>query len=196
MSGITGEGVLDEVEEAARHWWLYLVTGIAWILFGFLVLSFDLRTVWGVAVFFAIGLIAGGVAELAAASVVPSWRWLHVLLGVASIGAGIVALAWPGATFVVLAAIIGWYLMLNGVMDIGVALLSRDVDDLWLMSLVLGVAQLLIGFWAIGYAERSLVLLAVWVAAAAIGRGLSGVLLAFGLHQAGRSLRRLDATAA
>ena len=48
---------------------------------------------------------------------------------------------------------------------------------------------MLIGFWAIGYAGRSITLLVVWVGATALGRGISSLFIAFGLHDAGRQLR-------
>lgn len=184
------------LQEVTGKWWVYLVSGVAWIFFAFLLLSFDLTTVWGVAVFAAVGLLAGGVIELALAQVVDSWRWVHILLGVGSIAAGLTALVWPGTTFLVLAAIIGWYLMANGVLDIVVAFLSRGVDDLWTLTLVVGIAQVLIGAWAVGYAERSIVLLVVWVAAAALGRGMSSLFLAFGLHRADHALGGLRPLAA
>ena len=190
MSEMTGREILDDAEGMASRWWLYLITGIAWIFFGFLILSFDMTTVWGVAVFAAVGLLMGGSAELAVASVVPSWRWVHVLLGVAAIVAGIVALVWPGSTFLVLAAIVAWYLVFNGVLDVVVAFMVREVDDLWWLTLIVGIAQVMVGFWAIGYAERSIVLLVVWVAAAALGRGLSSLFMAFGLHRANRTFRQ------
>lgn len=188
MSGTTSttESV-DEADVVVGPWWLHLVIGIAWIFFAFLLLSFDMATVWGVAVFAGIALLSGGVFELMVASTVRSWRWVHILLGVAAIAAGIMALVWPGTTFLVLAAIIGWYLMFNGVLDIVVAFMARDEVDLWWLTLLVGIAQVLIGFWAVGYAERSIVLLVVWVAAAALGRGLSSIFLAFGLHGVGRS---------
>ena len=50
--------------EAARHWWVFLVTGILWILFAWIVLSFDYDSVWAVAVFFGFGMIAGGIMTI------------------------------------------------------------------------------------------------------------------------------------
>ena len=190
---------VDELTAEARvltgRWWLFLVSGIAWIFFAFLVLSWDLTTVWAVAVFFGIGFIGGGVMELAMASVVPSWKWLHVLFGVVSIGAGVIALVWPGQTFLVLAAIIGWYVLISGIVDVVTAFVSRDLDDLWWLRLVVGFLQVLIGFWAVGYAGRSIALLVVWVGATALARGISSLFLAFGLHSAGKELRRQTAGA-
>ena len=48
---------------------------------------------------------------------------------------------------------------------------------------------MLIGFWAIGYAGRSISLLVVWVGATALARGISSLFVGFGLHGAGKELR-------
>jgi uncharacterized membrane protein HdeD (DUF308 family) len=186
---LTGEA-RKELQQLAQRWWIFLISGVAWMFFAFFVLSFDFRTVWAVAVFFGVGFISGGLLELATARAVPSWKWLHVLFGVASIVAGIIALAWPGQTFLVLAAIIGWYVLVSGVIDVVTSFVTRRHDDLWWLTLIVGLAQVLIGFWAVGYAGRSIALLVVWVAATALARGISSIFIAFGLHGAGKELRR------
>jgi uncharacterized membrane protein HdeD (DUF308 family) len=177
-------------QEATRHWWLFLLAGALWIIFGWIVLSFNYETVWAVAVFFGIGFIAGGFMELFMAFDTPSWRWLHILFGAIAIIAGIMALIWPGQTFLVLAAIIGWYVLFAGIFDVVTSISTRDDNDLWWLQLILGIAQVLIGFWAIGYAGRSIALLVVWVGASALARGISSIFLGFGLHNAGKELRR------
>lgn len=184
----TLDGVADELYEASSRWWMFLISGIAWILFAFVILTWELTTVWAIAVFAGITFIAGGVVELATAGVVPSWRWVHVLIGVISIIAGIVAFVWPGQTFLVLAAILAWYLLFAGTIDVVVSFMARHVSELWWLGLIVGIAQVLIGFWAIGYADRSVVLLVVWVAATALARGLSGLFLAFSLHGAAKRI--------
>jgi uncharacterized membrane protein HdeD (DUF308 family) len=176
--------------ESTRWWWLFLVTGGLWIIFAFFVLSFSVDTVWAVAVLFGIGFIMGGIFELMLASVAESWRWLHIVFGIVAIIAGIVALVWPGQTFLVLAAITGWYLMIDGIMAIVVAVSTREINDLWWFGLILGIAEVLIGFWAVGYIGRSIALLVVWVAAAALARGVSDLIAGFTLHGADRKMRQ------
>jgi uncharacterized membrane protein HdeD (DUF308 family) len=183
-------------EEAASLWWLPLVTGILWILFAFVVLSFTYTTVWAVAVFFGFGLILGGLMEVMVGSQVRSWRWLHFTFGVIAIIAGVLALVWPGETFLVLAAIIGWYIMIAGVVDLVTAISTREDNDLWWLGLILGIVEILIGFWAVGYAGRSIALLVVWVGATALIRGISNLFAAFGLHGLGKTMRRKMAPAA
>lgn len=180
----------DDASALTRGWWVFLVSGIVWLGFGFLVLTWEAASVWTVAILASIVFIVGGLMELGAAAMATSWRWLHVVFGVVSIGAGIMALVWPGQTFVVLASILAWYLLITGVFEIIGAFMSRELDDMWWLRLVIGLAQVLIGFWAVGYAGRAVALLVVWVAAGAIARGLSSLFVAFGLHKVGKQLQR------
>jgi uncharacterized membrane protein HdeD (DUF308 family) len=185
----------EELAEVAKGWWLYLVAGVLWIIFGWVVLSFNFDTVWAIAVFFGFGFIIGGIMELIVGFETPAWRWLHILFGIIAIIAGILALIWPGQTFLVLAAIIGWYILFAGIMDIGIAFATKPENDLWWLQLVLGIAEVLIGFWAVGYSGRSIALLVVWVGASALARGISSIFLGFGLHSSGKELRKKLATA-
>jgi uncharacterized membrane protein HdeD (DUF308 family) len=174
----------DNIDDfQAIPWWLFLVTGALWMAFAFVVLSFDFRTVWAVAWFAGAAFIVAGLNEFMNASVVPNRKWLHIGLGVLFVGAGIFAVAWPTITFVALAAIIGWFLLFAGAFDIIGALIDRH--ELWWLRLIAGVIEIALGVWAIGYPSRSFALLAVWVAAAAVTRGVAQILLGIALRDAG-----------
>jgi uncharacterized membrane protein HdeD (DUF308 family) len=165
-------------------WWILLVTGIGWLVFAWLVLSFDFTTVWAVAVWAGCGIIAAGLMQFAAGTLLEGfWRWLSYGLAVAAVVVGFMCLIWPGETFVVLAALIGWYLMFKGVFDIVMALATKDVYDLWWLTLIVGIVEVLVGFWAIGYNGRSIALLVIWVGAAALARGVTDLFLAFQLKK-------------
>jgi hypothetical protein len=94
---------------------VFLLTGIPWLVFAWIVLSFNSSTVWAV---------------------------------------------------VVLAAIIGWFVLFAGIVEI------------------------LIGFCAVGCSGRSIALLVVWVGAVALASGISNLFVAFGLHRIGKQLRQ------
>lgn len=180
----------DALAGAVKHWWWFIVAGIAWILFAWIVLSFNYETVWAVAVFFGVGMIAGGLMNILVGIDATSWRWLHMAFGVISVIAGFIALIWPGQTFLVLAGIIGWFVMIAGLLDLITAIATKEENDMWWLGMIVGIAQVLIGFWAIGYAGRSIALLVIWVGATALARGISNLVIGFGLHGAGRELRR------
>lgn len=179
----------DAATEVTGVWWLFLITGIAWLIFAFIVLSFEYTTVWAVAVFAGFMFIFFGVNLWFTAAVVDGWKWLYILMGLVAFAAGIIAFAWPGQTFLALAGIIAWLLLFIGAFDVVRAFLDKDVDEHWWLTLILGIVQILIAFWAIGYTGREIVLLVVWVGAAALVRGIMNIVLAFSLRGARKRLK-------
>jgi uncharacterized membrane protein HdeD (DUF308 family) len=182
------------MRSATGNWGWFLAAGIAWIVFAFLLLSFNYRTVWAIAVFFGIGFILGGIMEFAVAAVAPGWKWLYVLIGIVSIVAGVIALVWPGGTFLVLSAIVGWLLLFYGIIDIVFAFSTRHLEGLWWTQLISGIIMVLLGFWAISPDDatvatyRGAVLLVVWIGVAALFRGISDIMVGFRLRSAHRDL--------
>lgn len=177
--------------DVTRQWWMYILVGVLWLIYAFVVLSASVATVWAVALLFGIGFIVGGVIELGLAGVAESGKWIHIAFGLISIAAGVVALVWPSGTFLVLAAIVGWFLLFDGIFNVTVSVSTRSVSELWWLGLVLGIAEVLVGFWAVGYVGRSVALLIVFVAAAALARGISLLIAGFSLHGADKELGRI-----
>lgn len=188
------QSLREDMQTVTRNWGWFLAAGIAWIVFAFLLLSFNYRTVWAIAVFFGIGFIVGGIMEFAVAAVAPGWKWLYVLIGIVSIVAGVIALMWPGETFLVLSAIAGWLLLFYGIIDIVFAFSTRHLEGFWWMQLISGIIMVLLGFWAISpdnatvATYRGAVLLVVWIGVAALFRGISDIIVGFRLRSAHREL--------
>ncbi len=99
-----------------------------------------------------------------------------------------IAFIHPGNTFSALAAVLSFYFIIKGTFDL-VAALARHWQDLWWIQLLLGLAQIVLGFWAAGDFGRKTVLLLVWVGAAALIRGISQIITAFTI----RSFRNAEA---
>jgi Short repeat of unknown function (DUF308) len=188
------QSLREDMQTMTRGWGWFLAAGIAWIVFAFFVLSFNYRTVWAIAVFFGIAFIVGGIMEFAVAAVAPGWKWLYILIGIVSIVAGLIALMWPGETFLVLSAIVGWLLLFYGIIDIVFAFSTRRLEGLWWMQLISGIIMVFLGFWAISpdnatvATYRGAVLLVVWVGVAALFRGISDIILGFRLRSVHREL--------
>ena len=183
------ETIQADVLHASNRWWLLPVAGVLWLVYAFIVLSFDASTVRAVALLFGFGFMFGGVAQLFIAFNLERYKWLHAILGVVSIVAAVTAVAWPDQTFILMAALVGWYTLFGGVFDIVLSLFTRRENDLWWLQLIVGVTQVLVGFWAVGDASHSMTLLIVWVGAAAMARGISNIVLGFSLRDAGDALR-------
>ena len=130
------------IEQATSRWWIPLIIGILWLIYAFIVFSFTYTTIWAIAIFAGIAFIAAGIVEFVLAAVLDSWQWLHALAGVLYIAAGIVAFVWRGETFLVLAAIIGWFLLFRGTFNIVESLLVKDyVEQWWLILITTGSSR-------------------------------------------------------
>ncbi len=160
-------------------WWLFLVTGFAWVIFSFVVLAWDPGTTALIGYLAAFMLIAMGINEFVTTGFVESWKWLHGAIGVLFIISGILALMEPFQTFGILALLVGWYLLFKGIMDVISSIVDRDALHLWGILLASGIIQMAIGVWAIGYPGRSAWLLVIWIGIGALIRGVTEIVLAF-----------------
>jgi uncharacterized membrane protein HdeD (DUF308 family) len=171
-------------------WWVFLVTGVGWMLLALIVLRFDYTSVSAISILFGIVALIAGALEIGVTIVADGWwKILHGLLAVVFIVAGIVAFVHPGDTFRALAAVFSFFLIFAGTFDIIESISVRREFEVWWLQLIGGIVELALGFWAAGYYGRSAVLLVAWVAAIAIIRGVVNIVLAFRVreiqHEAG-----------
>jgi uncharacterized membrane protein HdeD (DUF308 family) len=188
MTVVTDRDMLEAERQFTRLWWMFLVTGIAWVVISFMVLAFKPTTPATIGYLAGFVLLMAGVNELVEVSFVEGWKWLHIVLGVLFLIAGIMALMEPFQTFGILALLIGWYLLFKGMADIIISIVERDELSLWGLLLASGIIELIIGVWAIGYPGRSAWLLVLWVGIAALSRGITEIVLAFKLRGAHTAL--------
>lgn len=188
MTVVTEQDVLQAERQFTRMWWLFLITGIAWVWIAFLVLAFDPTTPAMIGYLAGFVLILAGINEFVEIGIADGWKWLHVVLGTLFVVAGILALIEPFQTFGILALLIGWYLLFKGIADIVISIVERDSLSLWGLLLATGILQLIIGVWAIGYPLRSAWLLVLWVGIAALVRGITEIVLAFKLRGARKAI--------
>jgi uncharacterized membrane protein HdeD (DUF308 family) len=177
---MTAVEITQEREPAIeKWWWLLLVTGILWILFGLFILQAHYGSAVAIGWIVGIWLVFGGGVEFVEMAYAEGWKWLHAVLGVLFVLGGIAAMMSPFQTFTILASLVGFFLVLKGTFDFVIALAMRHEVDLWWMSLVAGIIEIGLGVWAIGYPGRSAALLLVWVGIGAVIRGIAEIVAAF-----------------
>jgi uncharacterized membrane protein HdeD (DUF308 family) len=168
--------------DAARVWWLFLITGTAWLLFSIIVFRFDYTTVSAIAIVFGILVLGFALMEVVSLMTTRGWRrLLHAVLAVAFLVIAILSFIHPGNTFKALAAVMSFYFVLRGTFDLIVAFATRPENDLWWLGLISGVIMIALGFWAAGDFGHKVILLVVWVGLAALMRGISEIIFAFTL---------------
>jgi len=170
---------------ASGMWWLFLVTGILWLLISVIVLRFNITSVGSVGILLGCVLLFAGVNEFMVMGLRDvGWKWLHAVLGALFVVAGIMALTSPFQTFGILALLIGWYLLFKGTFDIIISIAERGVMPLWGLGLASGIFEIALAMWALGYPGRSAWLLVLWVGIGALMRGISEIVMAFQLRSA------------
>ena len=179
----------EVLEDAADHWWLFLLSGIAWLVFALLVFQWDYTTVYAISFLFGVVAIIAGVNEFLEIAVsTTGWKIVRAILGVLFLVAGIWALAHPHNAFSTIAALIGFFFLVKGAFDLIVALLTKDHFELWWIQLTVGIIELLLAFWVAGNFRQKTILLVVYVGVIALSRGITEIFLAFKLKRVRRSL--------
>jgi uncharacterized membrane protein HdeD (DUF308 family) len=181
----------EVAREAARWWWVFLLTGIAWLVFSLIIFRFDITSAASIAVLFGVVAIVAGVNEFMAMGVsTTGWKIVRGLLGVIFIIVGIFAFIEPGSTFTALASVVGFFFLFKGIFDITVAIATKGEFDLWWLQLVVGLIEIGLAFWVAGSFREKAILLLVYVGIVALSKGITEIFLAFKLKSLQRDVAR------
>jgi uncharacterized membrane protein HdeD (DUF308 family) len=182
------------VREGTRYWWVLLVTGIAWLVVSWLVLRLNMTSITAVGVLLGILFLVAGVNEAVMSAVISGgWRVWHIVMAVIFLLGGLWALIRPVNTFFALASVLGLILIFYGVFEIARSIALRDVNPWWWIGLISGGLLIFLAFWVSGsdrvynLARRSYLIL-FFVGFWALFRGITQIMLAFGLRHAGKAV--------
>ena len=168
-------GVLAVVLGIFALVWPAITTGAIVLLFGIYAIADGLGLIFG-GMFGSVGrrLLSGGS------------RTMLVLTGVVSIAAGLIAIAWPGATLWVLGIVIGIWAIITGFTEMGAAVRGHGVlRHTWLVGLV-GALSVIAGICILFAPLAGVVTLAIFLGAYAL---VAGVTLISGGMRVHRALR-------
>jgi uncharacterized membrane protein HdeD (DUF308 family) len=131
----------------AENWWLFLLRGIAAIIFGILAFIWPGITLLSLTLVFGAYALVDGICAIWSAisgrtnNMVPRW-WLAVV-GVAGVLAGLIAFFYPGMTALILLFFIaGWAIVIGALEIWGAIQLRKEIEGEWLLALngVLSIA--------------------------------------------------------
>ena len=183
------------VREGARYWWVFLLTGIAWLLIAWLVLRMDITSIAAVGVLLGVVFLVASVNEVGLGSLMSGgWKILHYVMALIFFIGGLWSLVRPVDTFFALASVLGLILIFYGTFEIARAFSSRDVNPYWWIGLVTGILLLLLAFWVSGsdrvyaLAQRTYLIL-FWVGFFALYKGITQIVNAYGIRHAGKVAR-------
>jgi uncharacterized membrane protein HdeD (DUF308 family) len=186
-AGSSPEGPAREaIQGVSRHWWLWLVSGIFWVIIAVVILQFDQASITTVGVLVGIMFLLTGFEQFAFAALAERLGWLYAIFGVLFLIAGVIALISPENTFAALADILGFLFLIVGVFWIVQAFVAREANDLWWVVLLAGILMIILAFWTGGqfFIEKAYVLL-VFAGIWALMQGVTDIVRAF-------QIRKLD----
>jgi uncharacterized membrane protein HdeD (DUF308 family) len=156
--------------------------GVLALLFGILALILPgAALIAFVALFAAWALIGGGSAVLASIRSRHTDRgwWMWLLFGIVSFIAGIVAILNPGITLLVLVLIMGVNALINGVLEIVMAIrLRKTIEREWLLALA-GAVSVIFGVLVLAFPLGGALAMVWLVSFYAIAHGVLLLTLAF-----------------
>jgi uncharacterized membrane protein HdeD (DUF308 family) len=174
--------------DVGKWWWVFLITGTAWLVLSLIVFRFDLTSVKSIGILAGIIFICAAVFEFILVATVRRWYWkaLNALLGVLLLAGGINAFARPGDAFIAIASITGFMFLLVGIKDLIIAFSDRT--GLWWLRMISGFICIGLAFWASGEWGKKATLLIVWVGLFALFRGIESFITAFSVRRIRKEL--------
>ena len=172
--------------EVARRWWVFLVSGIAWLLIAVILLRFNTTSVATIGLMLGAVFLFAAVHQFAVAAIQGGgWAVFRILLGVLFIGGAIWSFVQPYDAFWSLAAAFGLLLIINGAFDVTYSVMAQPINPAWWLGLVAGILEIALRFCASQqYIAARATLLVLWVGFFAIFRGISDLVIAFEVHSA------------
>lgn len=176
-----------------RSWWVPALRGVIALLFGAVTLYWPQLTLLVLVSLFAGYAIFTGIISVAGAiknhTHDDHW-WLFLIIGLAGIGAGAIAIIHPAITAVVLVMLIGANALVTGVLDVVAAIrLRREIQGEWLLVLS-GMASIVFGILVFLYPVAGVLTIIGLVSAYAFITGFLLIAAALRLRSLSKTTRR------
>jgi uncharacterized membrane protein HdeD (DUF308 family) len=179
----------DKAREITGYWWLWLVSGIAWLIVSLVILQFDSASVATVGIIVGFMFLFAGIQNFALSAVADSARWLWALFGVLFVVSAVICFVNPKDTFAGIADILGFLFLMLGLWWMMRSFLERPVNPLWWLGLISGILMTGLAFWTSGqfFIQKAYVLL-VFAGIWALMEGVGNIVRAFQIRELHKEL--------
>lgn len=179
--------LFKNIKNAVKHWYLSLIVGVLFLLFGFWILKTPLESYVTLALLFGVVFLVNGIFEIIFSisnrKEIDNWGWI-LAGGIIDLLFGIVLASNVGLSMAVLPFYVGFMLLFRSVAAIGYAfdLKGFGIRD-WYWLLLLGILGLLFSFIMIWNPVFGGMTIIIWTALAFITYGIFRIILAFKLRR-------------
>ena len=169
----------DAAERLSRNWTSLLLNGLVLIVAGVLIFSID-WSVRSLATFIGALFIFEGFYAMVVAGI--DNRAANLFTGLLSVAAGVVIIAWPSPSLIVLGIFLGSWLIVVGTLTISGAFAARKVLSDWWLLLLVGLVEVPLGVLALADPGATLAALITVGGIWAVAIGAIRIVLAFQLR--------------
>jgi len=169
----------DAAERLSRNWTTLLLNGLVLIVAGVLIFSID-WSVGSLSTFIGALFVFEGFFVMLTTGV--DNRAANFVTGLLSVTAGVVIIAWPSPSLIVLGIFLGAWLIVTGTVAISGAFAARKVLPDWWLLLLLGLAEVPLGVLALADPGATLAALITVGGIWAVAIGAMRIVLAFRLR--------------
>ena len=159
-----------------KLWWYTLLRGIILVLLAFFVFRHPVNAILGVAVYVGVSLLLTGIvqtgASFASKGVIPNWGWA-LAGGLIDILFGFVLLSNPALTAASLPFVVGFWIIVSGIMSFADAFQSRkEGNSLWGLGMLGGALSVAIGYFIMSNILVGALTITTWMG---IGFAIAGI---------------------
>jgi len=104
--------------------------------------------------------------------------WTFLVRGIIAVLFGLAALIWPSLTIGTLVIVFGAYVVVDGIFAIVDGFTSRDSNDRWWVEILIGIAGIVAGGWAMAYPGLTAIGMMYFIAAWWLVTGVLQIILA------------------
>lgn len=179
--------ILSSAQSTVKHWWISLLLGILYIIAGVWVFQTPLVSYVSLSIVFSVFIFVSGISQIvfsiSSRKEMEGWGW-YLSGGILDLIIGMLLITHPLMTMAILPFYVGFWLLFQGFMAIGLSFQIKTFGILsWGWLLFLGILTLLFSFLLLAnpiFAGLSIVYL---TAMAFITAGIFRIFLAFGLKR-------------
>jgi uncharacterized membrane protein HdeD (DUF308 family) len=180
-------------DEVARVWWVVLVIGLIFLVFGIVMLFNVAAGATAIAIIVGAFLIFDGLVEVISGGRRGGSRAWAIVGGILLVIGGIVVIAWPGVTFLAIAVIWGITLLVGGIARVVSAAVLRGYAWGWLV--VLGIVEAILGVLMLAWPDVTAYVILLLIGIYSMIAGIIQIFLAFQLKKAPERLAAMTAGA-
>ncbi|WP_452229153.1 HdeD family acid-resistance protein [Lacinutrix sp. MEBiC02404] len=142
--------ILSSAQAAVKNWWISLLLGILYIIAGVWVFQTPLASYVSLSIVFSIFIFASGISQIVFSisnkNDIQGWGW-YLAGGILDLIIGILLISHPLMTMAILPFYIGFWLLFQGFMAIGLSFQFKSAGiPSWGWLLFLGILTLLFSF--------------------------------------------------